>query len=504
MSNIGPSSNSSARARKVTERNAEHWSRSRITQDLVFVSLLSERCHTPEQPWERYASSRLLCSLGFSKAMNPPPRTRKDSHSLSLGGGTRRDSHNLPLGSCSSKRRPSHEAKASSSCSGYKRRRMPSPAPSDREEDEADDGILLACRPSRHGANNDDSKEMPPVRSLNAGVRTEVVDLEMRDIPEVGGVPLVRQTGVEVPTTRQPSALEASIVGDSGMQETAPTGEPSMPVASTAGSSGLSLAPLAKGKGILVPPAGELDLESSEDLDSPPSRGSTYSIPIGVNRVYNGFFTIYLVACRLWVLWTSPSLHKMRNMSSSFNDTRALGRAKCLEKGDVRDADSSLYLLFSGRATSGIKQVRGKKHEIALKKARISGKLSVHIPEGRMGGDDKASSMLFSHIGLLVRLHIPLDAVKWSKVSNEVKSYVMNKVLDDFNVNYDRPENQKIVMSTMNIAYRTHRNKMHQYYSLFPTKEEALEHLYPNMKKEDWAPIWELFSTEEFQLKCLI
>lgn len=33
---------------------------------------------------------------------------------------------------------------------------MPSPAPSDREEDEADDGILLACRPSRHGANNDE------------------------------------------------------------------------------------------------------------------------------------------------------------------------------------------------------------------------------------------------------------------------------------------------------------------------------------------------------------
>lgn len=83
-------------------------------------------------------------------------------------------------------------------------------------------------------------------------------------------MPLVRQTGVEVPTTRQPSALEASIVGDSGMQETAPTGELSMPVASTAGSSGLSLAPIAKGKGILVPPAGELDLESSEDLDSPP------------------------------------------------------------------------------------------------------------------------------------------------------------------------------------------------------------------------------------------
>ncbi|KAB1222734.1 hypothetical protein CJ030_MR2G026828 [Morella rubra] len=41
-------------------------------------------------------------------------------------------------------------------------------------------------------------------------------------------------------------------------------------------------------------------------------------------------------------------------------------------------------------------------------------------------------------------------------------------------------------------------NRMQQYYTLFPTKEEALEHLCPNMKKEEWA-ISELFSTEEFQ-----
>ncbi|KAB1220262.1 hypothetical protein CJ030_MR3G003078 [Morella rubra] len=93
-----------------------------------------------------------------------------------------------------------------------------------------------------------------------------------------------------------------------------------------------------------------------------------------------------------------------------------------------------------------------------------------------MGGDDKASSMLSSHIGLLVRSHVPFDVVNWSKVSDEVKSYVMNKVLDDFNLDYDRPEDRNTVMSTMNTAYRTHRNRMHQYYSLFPTKEEALEH----------------------------
>ena len=67
-----------------------------------------------------------------------------------------------------------------------------------------------------------------------------------------------------------------------------------------------------------------------------------------------------------------------------------------------------------------------------------------------------------------------------------------------FNLDYDRPEDHNTVMSTMNTASRTHQNIMHQYYALFPTKEEVLEHPYPNMKKEEWAPIYELFSTKEF------
>ncbi|KAB1223510.1 hypothetical protein CJ030_MR2G016878 [Morella rubra] len=60
-------------------------------------------------------------------------------------------------------------------------------------------------------------------------------------------------------------------------------------------------------------------------------------------------------------------------------------------------------------STSGIRHVRGSTHGIALLKARTGGKLTVHIPDGRTGGDDKASSMLSSHIGALVRQHVPFE-----------------------------------------------------------------------------------------------
>ncbi|KAB1203282.1 hypothetical protein CJ030_MR8G019420 [Morella rubra] len=104
---------------------------------------------------------------------------------------------------------------------------------------------------------------------------------------------------------------------------------------------------------------------------------------------------------------------------------------------------------------------------------------------------------------VFVRSHVPFDVVNWSKVSDEVKSYVMNKVLmtSTFNLDYDRPEDRNIVISTMNTAYKTYQNKMHQYYALFPTKEEALEHPYLEHEKGRMALICELFSTEEFQEK---
>ncbi|KAB1212953.1 hypothetical protein CJ030_MR5G001875 [Morella rubra] len=114
--------------------------------------------------------------------------------------------------------------------------------------------------------------------------------------------------------------------------------------------------------------------------------------------------------------------------------------------------------------------------------ACTGGKLTIHIPDGRTGGDDKASSMLSSHISALVRQHVPFDT-------------------DDFQLDYDRPEDHFTVMSTMNTAYRTHRNRMFQHYSVFNSKEEALEHLYPDMNKEEWTRVCDLFASEEFQEK---
>ncbi|KAB1220502.1 hypothetical protein CJ030_MR3G015755 [Morella rubra] len=132
------------------------------------------------------------------------------------------------------------------------------------------------------------------------------------------------------------------------------------------------------------------------------------------------------------------------------------------------DTASPAGIQISYALTSGIRHVRGSTREIALLKARIGGKLTVHIPDGRTGGDDKASSILSSHI------------------------------------DYDQAEDCFTVTSTMNTAYRTHRNRMFQHYSVFNSKEEALEHPYPDMNKEEWTRVCDLFVSEEFQRRSAI
>ncbi|KAB1213519.1 hypothetical protein CJ030_MR5G003411 [Morella rubra] len=198
-------------------------------------------------------------------------------------------------------------------------------------------------------------------------------------------------------------------------------------------------------------------------------------------REENKFGSIYL-AHQLWssttIQLSGPSLRDRNELSSPTTASPVGTQSSCALMSEIR-------------------HVRDSTRGIALFKARIGRKLTVHIPDGRTGGDDKAFSMLSSHIGVLVRQHVPFTS-KWKEVPDMVKSYMMNRVLDEFQLDYDRTEDRITVTSTMNTPYRTHKNRMFQHYSVFNSKEEALEHPYPDMNKEEWTRVCDLFASEEF------
>ncbi|KAB1205776.1 Cysteine-rich receptor-like protein kinase 10 [Morella rubra] len=69
---------------------------------------------------------------------------------------------------------------------------------------------------------------------------------------------------------------------------------------------------------------------------------------------------------------------------------------------------------------------------------------------------------------------------------------------------YDRAEDRITVTSMINTAYRTHKNKMFQHYLVFNSKEETLEHPYPDMNTKEWTRVCDLFASEEFQRRSAI
>ncbi|KAB1209333.1 hypothetical protein CJ030_MR6G016564 [Morella rubra] len=87
-------------------------------------------------------------------------------------------------------------------------------------------------------------------------------------------------------------------------------------------------------------------------------------------------------------------------------------------------------------------QRRGKTCGLALNKVRATqlGKLSVSIPDDCAADVGENSAKLSTQIGLLVRGTIPMAISSWNEVPPECKEYIKVRILDDFNLDYNREE----------------------------------------------------------------
>ncbi|KAB1222676.1 hypothetical protein CJ030_MR2G007433 [Morella rubra] len=86
----------------------------------------------------------------------------------------------------------------------------------------------------------------------------------------------------------------------------------------------------------------------------------------------------------------------------------------------------------------------------------------------------------------------------------EFNAMQMELFSDDFQLDYDRPEDRITMTSTRNTSCKTDINRMYQHFSVFNSKEEALEHMYPKINKEEWTRVSDLFVSEEFQRRSAI
>ncbi|KAB1217446.1 hypothetical protein CJ030_MR4G018357 [Morella rubra] len=75
---------------------------------------------------------------------------------------------------------------------------------------------------------------------------------------------------------------------------------------------------------------------------------------------------------------------------------------------------------------------------------------------------------------------------------------------DDFQLDYDQLEDCITVTCSMNTAYKMHRNRKYQHYSVSNSKKEALKYPYPEMNKEKWTQVYDLLESVEFQRRSAI
>ncbi|KAB1205174.1 hypothetical protein CJ030_MR7G021998 [Morella rubra] len=101
-------------------------------------------------------------------------------------------------------------------------------------------------------------------------------------------------------------------------------------------------------------------------------------------------------------------------------------------------------------------------------------KLSVHIPEGECGGVSSTAATLSTKIGMLVRGLIPISVNKWVDVPAEVKEYIMDRVLDHFDLDYTRHEDHQLAKARDEIeAMRAAREKDLQEFAKKQAEMEA-------------------------------
>ncbi|KAF3325381.1 Plant transposase (Ptta/En/Spm family) [Carex littledalei] len=154
--------------------------------------------------------------------------------------------------------------------------------------------------------------------------------------------------------------------------------------------------------------------------------------------------------------------------------------------------------------TENIRNVRGvvKGHK-ATKKWRASkpGKLPIQFSM-RLGGAIGVHRRSFiDEIVIQMRQHAPLIGVEtWSKVSNNNKKTIVEKVLDHWDLKDDESTKQKI-LKIAGQRYKTWRSNLAATYRAYATDEERLKHKPEELSMDDWKHLIYYFGTEKFKKK---
>ncbi|KAB1222622.1 hypothetical protein CJ030_MR2G003643 [Morella rubra] len=89
----------------------------------------------------------------------------------------------------------------------------------------------------------------------------------------------------------------------------------------------------------------------------------------------------------------------------------------------------------------------------------------------------------------------------WNEVPTECKEYVRVRILDDFNLDYNREEDLRTVNMIMAKSYRQFKGRLHEHYKKKGggNKEVAIRHPHPDMDEDTWAKLCDMFADPKYE-----
>ncbi|KAL1328863.1 uncharacterized protein LOC130967495 [Arachis stenosperma] len=127
------------------------------------------------------------------------------------------------------------------------------------------------------------------------------------------------------------------------------------------------------------------------------------------------------------------------------------------------------------------------------------GKLDVLIHPTKLVAVGPGRKDFITDLSLIVRKHARLNVHMWRKVPKSTRDTIVQSILNNWRLQ-DTDMVRKAILDEAGRLYRNWRNRLHDYYLVFETKEEALKHVPNDVNPSDWQFMVDYFSSPSFKL----
>ncbi|PNY15556.1 hypothetical protein L195_g012255 [Trifolium pratense] len=151
------------------------------------------------------------------------------------------------------------------------------------------------------------------------------------------------------------------------------------------------------------------------------------------------------------------------------------------------------------------KNVRGRTRGLILemkRKQSPDGKLDVVIHPTRMVAVGPGRNDFITDLSIILRKNARFNVNKWSRVPQGTRDTIVEKVLNNWRLP-DTDMVRKAIIDEAGRLYRNWRNRLHEHYLVFETKEEALKHVPDDVDKSDWKFLADYFSSPSFEIMSM-